>query len=130
MEEGDQIWRKLDRRPRKKQAHGEPSTIQAGKSNLPSRQDTKSKVIDKNNKYTPLLTSRAKIQIEIEDEQYLCKPPILKSLSANQDKSKYYQFYYDYNHDTEQCYHLKEIEDIIQHGYLRKYVHGGAQTNP
>lgn len=61
--------------------------------------------------------------MEIEGDQYLYIPLLLKSLT-NHDKSKYCQFYRDYGHDIEQCRHLKkEIEDLIQ---LEKYIHGGA----
>lgn len=59
MEEGDRTWKELDGKPQKKQTHAEPSRAHVGKSNPPGQQDTKSKVIvDKNDKYTPLLTSK------------------------------------------------------------------------
>ncbi|GAV60338.1 hypothetical protein CFOL_v3_03869, partial [Cephalotus follicularis] len=36
---------------------------------------------------------------------------------------KYYRYYRDHGHDTDECWQLKnQIEDLIHKGYLRKYV--------
>lgn len=54
----------------------------------------------------------------------------MKSSSTFYDKSKYYRFYQDHDHNTKDCIQLRNnIEDLIQHVYLRKYVHGGARTS-
>lgn len=43
------------------------------------------------------------------------------------NKSKYYRFYRDYGYDTKDFYQLtRETENFVQHGYLEKYIHGGA----
>ena len=45
------------------------------------------------------------------------------------DKKKYYWFYKDHSHCTEDCRDLKEqIEELIQKGKLQKYVKNGESS--
>lgn len=58
------------------------------------------------------------------------RPYLISSSSTIYDKSKYYHFYQDHGHDTKKCIQLRnEIEDLIQHGYLGKYIHREAQPD-
>lgn len=61
--------------------------------------------------------------MEIKGEKYLQWPPPMRAQLAPCDKNKYYRFHQDHSHDIENCITLKiEIEDIIRHGYLGKYI--------
>lgn len=65
--------------------------------------------------------------MKIKGKKYLMSLHLLRSI-APRDKSKYCQFYWDSDHDTEDYHHLKkEINNLIQHSYLEKYVHEGGQ---
>ncbi|RRT46808.1 hypothetical protein B296_00051617 [Ensete ventricosum] len=47
----------------------------------------------------------------------------MKSHSERCDKRRYCRFHREYGHDTEECRNLQyQIEDLIQHGHLRRYV--------
>lgn len=43
--------------------------------------------------------------------------------AKERDKSKFYQFYDDYGHTTDECINLKdEIKGLIREGPLRKFI--------
>ncbi|RWW01580.1 hypothetical protein GW17_00035377 [Ensete ventricosum] len=47
----------------------------------------------------------------------------MKSHSERHNKRRYYRFHKEYDHDTEECRDLQyQIEDLIRHGHLRRYV--------
>ncbi|RZS23540.1 hypothetical protein BHM03_00056491 [Ensete ventricosum] len=47
----------------------------------------------------------------------------MKSHSERRNKRRYYRFHREYGHDTEECHDLQyQIEDLIRHGHLRRYV--------
>ncbi|RRT37944.1 hypothetical protein B296_00044296 [Ensete ventricosum] len=47
----------------------------------------------------------------------------MKSHSERRNKMRYYRFHREYGHDTEECHDLQyQIEDLIRHGHLRRYV--------
>ena len=53
----------------------------------------------------------------------------MKSDPATRDNTKYYEFHRDYGHRTNNCIQLKrEIEYLIQRGYLRRFVSPGNQA--
>ena len=53
----------------------------------------------------------------------------MKSSPATRDNTKYCEFHRDYGHRTDNCIQLrKEIEYLIQRGYLRRFVSPGSQT--
>ena len=57
----------------------------------------------------------------------------MRSDPAKRDNTRYYEFYRDYGHRTDDCIQLrKEIEYLIQHGYLRRFIapEGQAQNQP
>ena len=72
--------------------------------------------------YTPLITPRTHILIEIEREDYLRRPQSMKIRVVFHNRRYYCWFHHDYDHDTERCIELKnKIEDLIRLGYLEKY---------
>ncbi|XP_077242445.1 uncharacterized protein LOC143882958 [Tasmannia lanceolata] len=78
--------------------------------------------------YTPLNTSRARILATITYEDFLRWLAKMLSKSNKRDKSKYYRYHKDHGNDTNECRHLKEeIELLIKRGHLRNYVKGGGQ---
>lgn len=62
----------------------------------------------------------------------LLSPPRKTHRPANKkDKSKYYRFHKDHNHDTSTYYALKDqIEDLICQGCLKKDVCSWDQAEP
>ncbi|RWV92050.1 hypothetical protein BHE74_00024307 [Ensete ventricosum] len=50
-------------------------------------------------------------------------PSHLKGPKELQDQAKYYRFYRDYGYDTEHYHDLRnQLEELIRHGYLGRYV--------
>ena len=55
----------------------------------------------------------------------------MKSDPSTRDNSRYCEFHRDYGHRTDDCIQLrKEIEYLIQRGYLRRFIapEGQAQN--
>ena len=53
----------------------------------------------------------------------------MKSDPATRDNTKYCEFHRDYGHRTDNCIQLRrEIEYLIQHGYLRRFISPGNQA--
>ena len=53
----------------------------------------------------------------------------MKSDPATRDNTKYCEFHRDYGHRTDNCIQLKrEIEYLIQRGYLRSFISPGNQA--
>ena len=53
----------------------------------------------------------------------------MKSDPATRDNTKYCQFHRDYGHRTDNCIQLRrEIEYLIQRGYLRRFISSGNQA--
>ena len=53
----------------------------------------------------------------------------MKSDPATRDNTKYCEFHRDYGHRTDNCIQLKrEIEYLIQRGYLRRFIYPGNQA--
>ena len=53
----------------------------------------------------------------------------MKSDPATRDNTKYCEFHRDYGHRTDNCIQLKrEIEYLIQRGYLRRFISSGNQA--
>ena len=68
-------------------------------------------------------------QSERRNEQFLRWPTQMKSDPATRDNTKYCEFHRDYGHRTDNCIQLKrEIEYLIQRGYLRCFISPGNQA--
>ena len=66
---------------------------------------------------------------EVRNEQFLRWPAQMKSNPATRDNTKYCEFHRDYGHRTDNCIQLRrEIEYLIQRGYLRRFISPGNQA--
>lgn len=75
----------------------------------------------KDNNYTLVNTTHIKILMEIHSKAIVNWLGKLRRNPKHKDKRKYYCFYHDHGHDTEDCQTLKdEIEYLIRRGYLNK----------
>ena len=80
-------------------------------------------------RFTPLTASISQVLHEVRNEQFLRWPTQIKSDPATRDNTKYCEFHRDYGHHTNNCIQLKrEIEYLIQHGYLRRFISPGNQA--
>ena len=79
--------------------------------------------------FTPLTASVSQVLHEVRNEQFLRWPTQMKSDPATRDNTKYCEFHRDYGHRTDNCIQLKrEIEYLIQRGYLRRFISSGNQA--
>ena len=63
------------------------------------------------------------VLMQIKDEGTLTFPGKLKSDPSKRSRNKYCRFHRDHDHDTANCYNLKQqIEALIREGRLQKFV--------
>ena len=80
-------------------------------------------------RFTPLTASVSQVLHEVRNEQFLRWPTQMKSDPATRDNTKYCEFHRDYGHRTDNCIQLRrEIEYLIQRGYLRHFISPGNQA--
>ena len=80
-------------------------------------------------RFTPLKASVSQVLHEMRNEQFLRWPTQMKSDPATRDNTKYCEFHRDYGHRTDNCIQLRrEIEYLIQRGYLRRFISPGNQA--
>ena len=73
--------------------------------------------------FTPLTASVSQVLREVRNEQFLRWPTQMKSDLTTRDNTRYCEFHRDYGHLTDDCIQLKkEIEYLIRHGYLRRFI--------
>ena len=61
--------------------------------------------------------------MQIKDEGALTFSGKLKGDPSKRSKDKYYRFYRDHDHDTSDCYDLKQqIEALIRQGKLQRFI--------
>ena len=78
---------------------------------------------------TPLTASVSQVLHEVRNEQFLRWQTQMKLDPATRDNTKYCEFHRDYGHRTDNCIQLKrEIEYLIQRGYLRRFISPGNQA--
>nr|XP_027096042.1 uncharacterized protein LOC113715937 [Coffea arabica] len=76
--------------------------------------------------YTPLTRPRAQILAVMEAEGLRDRPPKMGTPRNKRNQDRYCAFHRDVRHDTEGCWALrKEIEDLIQRGFLGRFVRHG-----
>lgn len=59
------------------------------------------------NHYTPFNVNSRDVLNQVEDKNILPRSPPM-CVSFKNDKSKYYHFHHNYNHDTKDCFEFKE----------------------
>ena len=80
--------------------------------------------------FTPLTTPINQVLMQIKDEGTLTFPGKLKGDPNKRSKDKYYCFHRNHEHDTANCYDLKQqIETFIKQGKLQKFV-SKERTDP
>ena len=80
-------------------------------------------------RFTPLTASMSQVLHEVRNEQFLRWPAQMKSNPATRDNTKYCEFHRDHGHRTDNCIQLRrEIEYLIQRGYLRRFISPGNQA--
>ena len=61
--------------------------------------------------------------MQIKDKEALTFPGKLKGDPTKRSRDKYCRFHRDHEHDTVDCYDLKQqIEDLIRQGKLQRFV--------
>ena len=61
--------------------------------------------------------------MQIKDEGALTFPGKLKGDPSKRSRDKYYRFYRDHDHDTSDCYDLKQqVEAFIRQGKLQRFI--------
>jgi len=76
----------------------------------------------KYNRYTPLVSNRARILEEALNTDLITTPRKV-STPPNADTTKHCQYHRNYGHTTEDCFTLKDkIEELIQAGHLRRFM--------
>ena len=79
--------------------------------------------------FTPLTTAVSQVLREVQHEQFLRWPSQMRSDLAKRDNTRYCEFHRDHGHRTNDCIQLrKEIEYLIRHGYLRRFVASEGQS--
>ncbi|RZR95454.1 hypothetical protein BHM03_00024306 [Ensete ventricosum] len=60
---------------------------------------------------------------QIREKGLLKAPKLMKTRSEERDRKCYYHFHRDYDHDTKECYDLKnQIEYLICRGHLDRFI--------
>ena len=73
--------------------------------------------------FTPLTASVTQVLREVQHEKFLRWPSQMRTYPIKRDTTKYCEFHRDHGHQIDDCIQLrKEIEYLIRHGYLRRYV--------
>ncbi|KAL0462490.1 UNVERIFIED_CONTAM: hypothetical protein Slati_0136600 [Sesamum latifolium] len=76
-------------------------------------------------RYTPISTTRTRAMMMVEKERLLQWPRKMRDTPAKRFSNKYCRFHKDKDHDTEECYQLKdEIERLIHQGYFNDIMAG------
>ena len=73
--------------------------------------------------FTPLTALIDQVLMQIKVEGALTFPDKLKADPNKRLRDKYCRFHRDHNHDTTDCYNLKQhIEALIRQGKLQRFV--------
>ena len=81
--------------------------------------------------FTPLTAPIDQVLMQIKDKEALTYPGKLKGDPNKCSKDKYYCFHPDHDHDTVDCYDLKQqIEALIKQGKLQRFVRKKRTDQP
>ncbi|XP_027172215.1 uncharacterized protein LOC113771863 [Coffea eugenioides] len=130
-EEAGRLKRESDRELGDRRGRGNPPEIKGGQA--------RKNVFDRLSKdkahaqpplpekgYTPLTRPRAQLLAVMEAEGLGGRPPKMGMPPNKRNQDRYCAFHRDAGHDTEGCWALrKEIEDLIQRGFLGRFVQPG-----
>ena len=84
-------------------------------------------------RFTPLTAAVSQVLRVVRYEQFLRWPSQMRSGPTKRDNTRNCEFHRDHGHRTDDCIQLrKEIEYLIQRGYLRRFVdfEGQSQAQP
>ena len=109
--EGASARCEVEEKPSTKKARGDSQLTPTNKSNPPcpcSPRRSRDPIGRPpcNHNYTPLFAPPLKILMEIKSEEYLQRPPLMRS-DVPHSRNKYYRFHRDHGHDTNECHHLQ-----------------------
>ncbi|GAA0158189.1 hypothetical protein LIER_38600 [Lithospermum erythrorhizon] len=75
----------------------------------------------------PLRVSIAEGYSKIEGKNLLTKPVRMRSAPGRRDKTRYYEYYREHGHATNECRILNaEIEKLLKIGYLKEFMGRGT----
>ena len=96
------------------------------------REDRRSKPpIGKFTSFTPLTAPINQVLMQIKDEGALTFPKKLKGDPNKRLRDKYCRFHRDHEHDTTDCYDMKQqIEALIRQWKLQRFVNKGRTDPP
>ncbi|RWW46279.1 hypothetical protein BHE74_00047801 [Ensete ventricosum] len=109
---------------RDKSKHSRVEQSRGHPSGPPKRREDRSDMLSSRPPLIPLNSTRTKIFLYIRERGLLKTPNPMKTCSKRRGKRRYCHFHREHGHDTEECCDLQsQIEDLIRHGHLRRYVH-------
>ena len=96
------------------------------------REDRRSKPLTgKFTSFTPLIAPIDQVLMQIKDEEALTFLDKLKGDPSKRSRDKYCRFHCDHEHDTIDCYDLKQqIEALIRQWKLQRFVNKGRTYPP
>ena len=79
-------------------------------------------------RFTPLIAAVSQVLREVQYEKFMRWSSQMRTDPTKRDNTKYCEFYWGHGHRTDDCIQLgKEIEYLIQRGYLRRYIASKGQ---
>ena len=77
----------------------------------------------RNQQYTPLNVPLEQVLMQIKDDPSLKWQEKMKGDPNKRNRNKYCRFHRDHEHDTDECFDLKQqIENLIRQGKLRNFL--------
>ena len=83
--------------------------------------------------FTPLTSTVSQVLYKVQHEKFMRWPSQMRMNPTKRDNTRYCDFHRDHGHRMDDCIQLrKEIEYLIQRGYLRRYIasEGQDQVQP
>ena len=96
------------------------------KGRVEEKKDRDNKKADpsaRNQQYTPLNVPLEQVLMQIKDDPSLKWQEKMKGDPNKRNRNKYCRFHRDHEHDTDECFDLKQqIENLIRQGKLRNFL--------